>query len=45
MVLDLQLLEFCYRYMTTVLDDAKMVSAHAKKKAVDTDDIKLAVQV
>ena len=31
--------------MTTILDDAKMVSGHAKKKAVDADDIKLAVQV
>ena len=40
-----QLLEFAYRYMTTILDDAKMVSSHAKKKAVDVDDIKLAVQV
>jgi len=40
-----QLLEFAYRYMTTILDDAKMVSSHAKKKVVDVDDIKLAVQV
>ena len=40
-----QLLEFSYRYMTTILDDAKMVSSHAKKKAVDADDIKLAVQM
>ena len=40
-----QLLEFAYRYMTTILDDAKMVSGHAKKKAVDVDDIRLAVQV
>ncbi len=40
-----QLLEFAYRYMTTILDDAKMVSGHAKKKVIDNDDIKLAVQV
>ena len=31
--------------MTTILDDAKMVSSHAKKKSVDADDIKLAVQM
>jgi histone H3/H4 len=31
--------------MTTILDDAKMVSGHAKKKVIDNDDIKLAVQV
>ena len=41
----LQLLEFCYRYVTTILDDARMVSGHAKKKVVDVDDVKLAVQV
>ena len=40
-----QLLEFCYRYITTVLDDAKVISGHAKKKNVDADDVKLAVQV
>jgi len=31
--------------MTTVLDDAKLVSNHARKRTIDVDDIKLAVQV
>ena len=31
--------------MTTILDDARMVSGHAKKKVVDVVDVKLAVQV
>eukprot|EP00095_Tigriopus_kingsejongensis_P010022 snap_masked-scaffold1048_size67263-processed-gene-0.9 protein:Tk10022 transcript:snap_masked-scaffold1048_size67263-processed-gene-0.9-mRNA-1 annotation:"hypothetical protein DAPPUDRAFT_303843" len=40
-----QLLEFSYRYVTQVLEDAKVVSGHALKKAVDVDDVKLAVQM
>lgn len=40
-----QLLEFSYRYATDILEDAKTVSAHAKKKSIDMDDVKLAVQV
>ncbi len=40
-----QMLEFSYRYVTNVLDDAKVMSAHARKKAVDVDDVKLAVQM
>lgn len=40
-----QLLEFSYRYVSEVLDDAKAVSAHAKKKAVDLEDVKLAVSM
>lgn len=40
-----QLLEFSYRYVTTILDDARIVSGHAKKKIVDVDDVKLAVQM
>jgi hypothetical protein len=31
--------------VTTILDDARIVSGHAKKKIVDVDDVKLAVQV
>jgi len=40
-----QLLEFSYRYISTILDDSKVLSAHARKKAVDLDDVKLAVQM
>ena len=40
-----QLLEFVYRYVTNVAEDAKLVSNHAKKKLVDVDDIRLAVQM
>lgn len=40
-----QMLEFTYRYVTDVLDDAKVYSNHANRKTVDTDDIKLAVQI
>ena len=40
-----QMLEFSYRYVTNVLDEAKAVSEHARKKAVDVDDVKLAVQM
>ena len=40
-----QLLEFSYGYVTTVLEDAKTLSTHAKKKTVDVDDVRLAVQM
>lgn len=40
-----QLLEFSYRYVTNVIDDAKILANHAKKKAIDMDDVKLAVQM
>ena len=40
-----QMLEFSYRYVTNVLDEAKAVSNHARKKTVDVDDVKLAVQM
>ncbi|KAK3095124.1 hypothetical protein FSP39_010616 [Pinctada imbricata] len=39
-----QMLEFVYRYVTDVLDDAKVYSNHASKKSIDTEDVKLAVQ-
>ncbi|NP_001087960.1 uncharacterized protein LOC494643 [Xenopus laevis] len=39
-----QMLEFTYRYVTTILDDAKIYSSHAKKSDVDADDVRLAIQ-
>jgi len=39
------LLEFLYRYVTTVVEDAKLVSNHAKKKIIDIEDVRLAVQM
>nr|XP_022336935.1 transcription initiation factor TFIID subunit 9B-like isoform X1 [Crassostrea virginica] len=38
------MLEFVYRYVTDVLEDAKVYSSHANKKSLDAEDIKLAVQ-
>uniref|UniRef100_A0A1I8N0E9 Transcription initiation factor TFIID subunit 9 n=1 Tax=Musca domestica TaxID=7370 RepID=A0A1I8N0E9_MUSDO len=40
-----QLLEFCYRYVTCILDDAKVFANHARKKTIDLDDVKLATEV
>ena len=40
-----QLLEFSYNYVTCVLDDARGFSNHAQKKAIDVDDVRLAVQM
>ncbi|VTJ82237.1 Hypothetical predicted protein [Marmota monax] len=34
-----QMLEFAFQYVTTILDDAKMYSSHAKKATLDADDI------
>ncbi|KAL5233902.1 hypothetical protein ACI65C_001343 [Semiaphis heraclei] len=39
------LLEFNYRYTTLLLDDAKTFSNFAKKKNVDADDVKVAIQL
>ncbi|NXM75823.1 TAF9 factor, partial [Serilophus lunatus] len=39
-----QMLEFAYRYVTTILEDAKIYSGHAKKPSVDADDVRLAIQ-
>uniref|UniRef100_H2RQQ5 TAF9 RNA polymerase II, TATA box binding protein (TBP)-associated factor n=1 Tax=Takifugu rubripes TaxID=31033 RepID=H2RQQ5_TAKRU len=39
-----QMLEFTYRYVTTIIEDAKIYATHAKKSTVDADDIKLAIQ-
>ncbi|CAD5115349.1 DgyrCDS4329 [Dimorphilus gyrociliatus] len=38
------MLEFSYKYVSDVLDDAKAFSNHAGKKTIDTEDVKLAVQ-
>lgn len=35
-----QMLEFAFRYVTTILDDAKIYSSHAKKATVDADDVR-----
>ncbi|XP_073961508.1 TBP-associated factor 9 [Choristoneura fumiferana] len=40
-----QLLEFTYRYVTSILDDARVFAGHAKKKNIDIDDVRLAVQM
>ncbi|KAL4085407.1 hypothetical protein QTP88_027266 [Uroleucon formosanum] len=39
------LLEFNYRYTTQLLEDAKAFSNLAKKKNVDANDVKLAIQM
>ena len=39
-----QMLEFAFRYVTTILDDAKIYSSRAKKATVDADDVRLAIQ-
>lgn len=40
-----QLLEFTYRYVTCILDDAKVFANHARKKVIDLDDVKLATEI
>jgi len=40
-----QLMEYVYRYVTDIAEDAKMISTHAKKKLIDVDDVRLAAQV
>ncbi|XP_035761315.1 transcription initiation factor TFIID subunit 9 [Neolamprologus brichardi] len=39
-----QMLEFTYRYVTTIIEDAKTYASHANKSNVDADDIRLAIQ-
>lgn len=39
-----QLLEFSYRYITNLLEDAKAFSNHAAKKTIDSEDIKMAIK-
>jgi len=38
-----KILRLLLGYVTNVLDDAKAYANHAKKKAIDLDDVKLAV--
>ncbi|ESO00714.1 hypothetical protein HELRODRAFT_175703 [Helobdella robusta] len=40
-----QLVEFTYRYVTEMLDDAKMFANHFGKKSVDSDDLRIAAQM
>jgi len=40
-----QLLEFSYRYISTMLEDAKIYAAHAGKNSVDLDDVRMAIQM
>lgn len=40
-----QLLEFTYRYVTTIIEYAKIYAALAKKKAIDLDDVKIATEM
>uniref|UniRef100_A0A2K6ATJ4 Transcription initiation factor TFIID subunit 9 n=1 Tax=Macaca nemestrina TaxID=9545 RepID=A0A2K6ATJ4_MACNE len=39
-----QMMEFAFRYVTTILDDVNIYSSHAKKATVDADDVQLAIQ-
>jgi len=38
-----QMLEFSYRYVTNILEEARVYSQHAGKKQLDLDDVKLSV--
>ncbi|KAI5634902.1 transcription initiation factor IID, 31kD subunit domain-containing protein [Phthorimaea operculella] len=40
-----QLLEFTFRYVSSILDDARVFANHAKKKTIDLEDVRLAVQM
>ncbi|XP_049876181.1 transcription initiation factor TFIID subunit 9 [Pectinophora gossypiella] len=40
-----QMLEFTYRYVASILDDARVFANHAKKKTIDLEDVRLAVQM
>lgn len=40
-----QMLEFTNRYVTCLLEDALLFSSHAKKKNIDMDDVRLAIQL
>jgi transcription initiation factor TFIID subunit 9B len=41
----LKLLWFGTGYVTCILDDARVFANHAKKKVIDLEDVKLAVQM
>jgi len=38
-----QMIEFAYRYVTDVVEDARVYSTHSNRKTLNIDDIKLAV--
>lgn len=40
-----QLTEFVYRYATSVLEEARLYANNSKKKFLDVDDVKLALQL
>eukprot|EP00002_Diphylleia_rotans_P012750 TRINITY_DN2491_c0_g1_i2.p1 TRINITY_DN2491_c0_g1~~TRINITY_DN2491_c0_g1_i2.p1 ORF type:complete len:168 (+),score=41.05 TRINITY_DN2491_c0_g1_i2:51-554(+) len=40
-----QLIEFMYRYLSEVFQDAQVYSQHANKTALDVEDVRLAVQM
>ncbi|KAM6990775.1 LOW QUALITY PROTEIN: transcription initiation factor TFIID subunit 9-like [Passerculus sandwichensis] len=40
----IQMLEFAYRYVTTILEDAKIYWSHAEMLSVDADHVRLAIQ-
>lgn len=40
-----QLTEFVYRYATSILEEARMYANNSKKKFLDVDDIRLALQL
>ncbi|EDV34181.1 uncharacterized protein Dana_GF21106 [Drosophila ananassae] len=40
-----QMLEFTFRYVTCILDDAKVYANHARKKTIDLDDVRLATEM
>lgn len=40
-----QLTEFVYRYATSILEEARMYANNSKKKFLDADDVKLALQL
>ncbi|XP_065349530.1 transcription initiation factor TFIID subunit 9 [Cloeon dipterum] len=39
------LLEFTYRYTTSLLDESRVYCQHAKKKVIDLDDVKMAIKM
>ncbi|XP_022660005.1 transcription initiation factor TFIID subunit 9B-like [Varroa jacobsoni] len=40
-----QMLDFSYKYVTNVLEEAKVCSGHAKKRSIDAEDVRLGIQL
>lgn len=40
-----QLMEFTNRYVTSILQEAQVLSSYAKKESIDLDDVQLAVNI